>query len=76
MDTSKENLKGTSVEAHVRALVKSSERAFLTDEIVSKVNASEAAVKRALHSLSLKEKIYKVRQGVYVGTEALKRMYE
>ena len=68
MDTSKVNLKGTSVESHVKALVKSSERAFRTDEIVKKVNASEAAVKRALHSLSLKEEIYKVRHGVYVGT--------
>lgn len=66
----------TVVSDRVRAFIGSSFRAFRTREIVSKVNASESAIKKALHTLTVEGNIHKVRHGLYVRSALLKRMYE
>ena len=59
-------MKKTTVSEKVYALISSSTRAFSTREILSRVSASEASIKKALHELTVSEKISKVRHGVYV----------
>ena len=71
----------TVVSDRARAFIGSSFRAFRTREIVSreivsKVNASESAIKKALHTLTVEGNIHKVRHGLYVRSTILKRMYE
>ena len=56
----------TTVSDKVYALISSSTRAFSTREILLRVSAGESSIKKALHELTVSEKISKVRHGVYV----------